>query len=426
MWTYKYSRTLSAWVVFLFAIGLSHCQPPAVSQPDKPEKAESVTAPTRVLTGAEVLVSHLPDSLSHKRIGLVANHTSLVGGTHLADTLQARGISLVRVFSPEHGFRGQADAGAKVTDGKDLRTGLPIVSLYGDHKKPRPEEIKDLDLVIFDLQDVGSRHYTYPSTLTYVMEACAEAGVPLWVLDRPNPNGWFVDGPMMEPAAQSFIGMHPVPLVHGMTMGELAKMIQGKGWIAQANQLVLKVIACEGYSHAMRWSETGLPWIPPSPNLGTVFSAEIYPATCWLEATIVSEGRGTDSAFVLSGAPWFKPLPLVRGGFVAQPVSFIPVSIPGKSSEPKLKGQLCHGYKIAGAGDGKSLVLLGLDVLLTYEKQHPAGFFTKGFERWAGNTRLATQINQQLSAEEIWQSWQEDIADFKLNRKSYLLYTDFE
>uniref|UniRef100_UPI00359423E3 exo-beta-N-acetylmuramidase NamZ family protein n=1 Tax=Persicitalea sp. TaxID=3100273 RepID=UPI00359423E3 len=259
--------------------------------------------------------------LTGKRVGLVVNHTTLFSnGTHLADSLLALGVNIQTIFAPEHGFRGQADAGATIKDGKDAKTGLPIVSLYGKNKKPSVEQLKDIDVMIFDIQDVGVRYYTYPSTMHYVLEACAENGKPCLVLDRPNPNGNYVDGPVLDPKFKSFVGMNPVPVVHGLTSAELALMINGEGWLEGKKSCDLTVIPCTGYNHRMVYE---LP-VKPSPNLPNLQSIRLYPSICLFEPTIVSVGRGTDTQFQVIGAP----------NKVYGPYEFTPVDKPGAQNPP--------------------------------------------------------------------------------------------
>lgn len=383
-------------------------------------------------TGAEVLMADSLQLLQGKRVAIAANHTAVFrNGRHLVDSLRSRGVQVVKIFTPEHGFRGDADAGAKVANTTDLQSGLPIISLYGDNKKPTAAQLAAVDMVIFDMQDVGTRHYTYVSTMSYMLEACAGLGIPFMVLDRPNPNGWYVEGPLMQKDYQSFIGMHPVPIVHGMTLGEYASMALGEGWISvKAGASVLRVMPMRGYTHRMKWQDTGLPWVPPSPNLGTPQAAALYPALCWLEATAVSEGRGTDSAFSLAGAPW-APMPdsaETRHGLRWIPQHFTPRSIPGKATKPRYLGQRCFGYRFEGQPEGRALFLSGLELLAHFYAAHktrPApreDFFMPAFEKWAGYAGLRGQITRALPAEEIYDSWQPDLQVFKEFRKRYLLY----
>ncbi|MEM7370022.1 MAG: DUF1343 domain-containing protein [Bacteroidota bacterium] len=391
-----------------------------------------------VITGPEQLIMEYLPLMQGRKIGLVANHTSLVfNGKHLVDTLVGSGIELVRVFAPEHGFRGTADAGQAVKSGIDTETGLPIVSLYGKQKKPLPEHLKDLDVILFDIQDIGSRHYTYISTMAYVMEACAENQKPFWILDRPNPNGWYVDGPMMEEGNESFIGMHKIPIVHGMTIGEYATMINEEGWLTNGIKADINVIPSYGYTHAMRWEQTGLGWVPPSPNIATEYAAYLYPALCWLEPTPVSIGRGTDSAFIIVGAPWYQAGATARTesgthsffGLEMKLIDFTPRSLPGKSTRPKFEDEQCSGGIFTNRVDGKTLFLAGIHLFKDLYQQHQESgtsesFFMKRFSRWPGNTTFRQQIESDMSAEDIYQSWQEETDKFRQIRSKYLLYPE--
>ena len=444
-------------VSFFLIVGLTACSSEANSgnqaetdnqvQETKPEDPSASNAQTlssrraaRLLTGPEVLLQkHLPE-LEGKRVGIVGNHTSLIRGkTHLVDTLLASSIQVTKVFGPEHGFRGTADAGEKVDSGVDAKTGLPVVSLYGKNRKPTPEQIADLDLIIFDIQDIGSRHYTYIGTMSYVMEACAEKGIPVWLLDRPNPNGWYVEGPVLEKGNESFIGMHEIPIVHGMTIGEYAQMVNGEGWLKNGIKADIKVIPCEGYTHSMQWEATGLPWIAPSPNIGTEYASYLYPALCWFEPTPVSVGRGTDDAFTILGAPWFEAASddatarnavLSFHDLTAETYDFTPVSLPGKSKFPKFQDELCHGLAFKNRVDGKSLIMAGLELMENMYQQYKQktgkdNYFRKGFNRWPGNKNFQTQLEQGLSPEAIYDSWQQKKDAFMQKRAKYLIYPDF-
>ncbi|MEL7531090.1 MAG: DUF1343 domain-containing protein [Bacteroidota bacterium] len=388
-------------------------------------------------SGAERLVTEQLAKLDGQSVAVVANHTSLVfGKTHLVDTLMGSGIKLVKVFAPEHGFRGTADAGEHITDSRDAKTGLPILSLHGKNRKPTPAQLADVDIVVFDIQDVGTRFYTYISTMSLVMEACAEAGKSVMVLDRANPNGWYVDGPMMGECCTSFIGMHEVPIVHGMTIGEYAMMVNGEAWLANEAKVNLEIISCEGYDHNSRWEDIDRPWIAPSPNLATEYSAYLYSAICWFEPTDVSVGRGTDDAFTMLGAPWFS-MPaanarLTQGdGLNLISYNFTPRSLPGKSKYPKHQDKACNGFRFEGRTDGKSLMISGISLLTEFYNQYETTgqtkpFFKKGFYRWPGNNNFRQQIVAGEDPESIWQSWQSDLESFKQMRKGYLLYRDFE
>ena len=356
-------------------------------------------------------------------VAVVSNQSSLVGTTHLVDTLLACNINVVKIFCPEHGFRGNAEAGATVASGKDPKTGLPIVSLYGKNKKPTPEQMKDLNFVIFDLQDVGCRFYTYISTLHYVMEACAERGIPCIVLDRPNPNGHYVDGPVLDPKYKSFIGMHPVPIVYGLTIGEYAKMINGEKWLKDSLQCDLMVVTMLNYH---RDSSYALP-VPPSPNLQTPHSILLYPSLCLFEGTNISVGRGTDYPFEIVGSPSF-PITCVNtiihiGDRKVAPICFKPHSIKGVSENPPFKDIICWGLDLRYE---KVPAKFDLSWLLTMYSYCPQDFFKKSnsFEKLAGTDELRYQIEQGIPEETIRASWEPKLTIYKQKRKKYLLYPD--
>lgn len=396
----------SFFLLFLFS-----CQSQVVSeQPSATENAPEMEFKKQLILGAERLDDYL-SKLTNKRVGVVANQTSMVGATHLVDTLISRGVEVVSVFSPEHGFRGDADAGEKVQSGKDAKTGLPLVSLYGKNKKPTPEQFANLDIIIFDIQDVGARFYTYISTLHYVMEAAAENGKKVLVLDRPNPNGHYVDGPVLKPGFTSFVGMHPIPIVHGMTIGEYAMMINGESWLSKGVFCDLEVVLCEQYNRQMKYE---LP-IPPSPNLRTQASILLYPSLCLFEGTIMSEGRGTDFPFEIFGHP---QLPDSIYSF-----SFTPISGFG-SKYPKLENKLCHGLKLTT--EAATIDALNIDWLIDSYNNYPGEDFFITKNRWfdilAGGSSLREQIIQGKSAQEIRASWQMELNAFREVRAKYLLY----
>lgn len=352
--------------------------------------------------------------LRGKRVAVVANQTSVIrtssgeGHTHLVDSLLSLGIAVERVFAPEHGFRGMQDAGEKVEDQKDSRTGLPIISLYGKNKKPTQQQLSGIDLVLFDIQDVGVRFYTYISTLHYIMEACAETGIPLIVLDRPNPNGHYVDGPVLEPGFESFVGMHPVPVVYGMTIGEYARMINGEKWLDQGRSCDLTVIGLKDYDHGSAYQ---LP-VKPSPNLPNSKAINLYPSLCFFEGTTISCGRGTEMQFQVFGSPEL-PADLY-------PFSFTPVPNFGAKS-PKHQDKICHGADLRQAED---LSRLNLNWLIEAYANHSDrdSFFNDFFARLAGTDRLRESIEKGLPEEEIREGWQEGLEAFRAIRAKYLLY----
>jgi uncharacterized protein YbbC (DUF1343 family) len=367
---------------------------------------------TELKTGAEQPENYIY-LLQNRKVGLVVNHTSLVGEVHLIDFLREQNIEVVKIFAPEHGFRGDASAGELIKDGVDSKTGVPVVSLYGDTRKPLPEHLADLDLLIFDIQDVGCRFYTYISTLHLVMEACAENNKPLVVFDRPNPNGDYVAGPILKPEYKSFVGMHPIALVHGCTVGELAQMINGEKWLENEKRCELTIIPVANYSHQMAYS---LP-VAPSPNLPNNLAVRLYPSLCFFEATSVSVGRGTDFPFQVLGG--LKP---ELGDF-----SFTPRSIPNAAIKPLNEGKVCYGIDLRQLEEVPQFTLKYF--LYFYNKyENEKEFLTR--ERWltllAGTDKLIAQIRQGLSEAEIEKSWQPELEEYKRMRKKYLLYPDFE
>ena len=344
-----------------------------------------------------------------KRVGIVGNQTSIIGETHLVDTLLSLGIDIKKIYTPEHGFRGTADAGAKVNSGKDEKTSLPIVSLYGKNKKPTPEMLQGIDAILFDLQDVGVRFYTYISTMTYVMEAAAENNIPVIVLDRPNPNGFYVDGPVLKPENQSFVGMHQVPVVYGMTIGEYAKMVNGEKWLKNGIACDLTVIPINNYNRNAIYE---LP-VRPSPNLPNWESVYLYPTLCFFEGTIVSVGRGTETPFQIYGHPD------MRGSY-----TFTPKSIAG-ASKPLLEGQRCRGENLAEfAHDyGRNANQLHLEwTIEAYQQLKDKGFFNNFFVKLSGDKQLQRDLENGKSADEIRASWKDELEAFKAIRARYLLY----
>lgn len=367
---------------------------------------------TRFQVAAERTAEYLP-LLKGKRVAVVTNATGMIGTTHLVDSLVALRVDVVKVFAPEHGFRGDADAGELVADGKDQRTGIPLVSLYGKNKKPTPAQVADVDLVLFDIQDVGVRFYTYTSTLHYVMEVAAEQGKEVVVLDRPNPNGTYVDGPVLDTAFRSFVGMHPVPLVHGMTIGEYARMINGERWLKQGVQCALQVVPCVGYERTMAYD---LP-VRPSPNLPDRAAVLLYPSLGLFEGTPISVGRGTEHPFQCIGTP---------GGTFGD-FEFTPVPRPG-AKDPPQKGKLCKGLDLRGYGSeafpAEDRIRLEW-LLLTYRTAHDKpNFFTKFFDVLAGGTSLRKAIQAGQDEPTIRASWKPGVERFKTMRAPYLLYPE--
>jgi len=383
-----FKNTFLFWLLLVAAIGMVRAQ---------------------VIPGAENTASYI-NKLRGKKIGLVAHQASIVktpaGTKHLVDVLLEKGIRLQGVFAPEHGFRGTADAGEKIKDGKDAETGLSIYSLYGENRKPKPEQLQEVELMVFDLQDVGVRFFTYLSTLHYIMEACAEQGIPLLVLDRPNPNTHYIDGPVLEAAHKSFVGMHPVPIVYGMTIGEYAQMINGEKWLAKGLQCQLEVIPIKNYTHQTPYELQ----IRPSPNLPNAQAIALYPSLCLLEPTVISIGRGTDTQFQIYGHPDFK----------GYDYRFTPAPNFG-SKNPKFNGELCFGKNLTEAPKPTQIELKWLiDAYSNFPDK--AAFFLKGFERISGVSSLKTQLQAGKNETEIRQTWAEDLAEFHRIRSHYLIY----
>jgi uncharacterized protein YbbC (DUF1343 family) len=371
--------------------------------------------------------------LKGKSVAVFANQTSMVKNTHLVDTLIKCGIKVVKIFGPEHGFRGTADAGEEVNNAVDKKTGLPVISLYGDHKKPTIEDFKGVDILVFDIQDVGVRFYTFISSLQYYLEAALENHIPLLILDRPNPNGFYVDGPVLNPAFKSFVGMQPVPIVYGMTVGEYALMLTGEKWLSPAANTIntynisnhatadtpfhVQVIKCANYDHDSKYI---LP-VPPSPNLREMQSIYLYPSTCFFEGTVLSEGRGTDKPFQIFGHPSF---PKTLYAFTPKP------NAGAKSS--KCFYQQCYGWNLSGTTDEVLQKLnkkIHLQYLLDAYKLFPGkdSFFLKNnfINKLAGNDTLMQQVKQGKTETEIRKSWEPALSNFKKIRKKYLLYKDF-
>ncbi len=424
------NNVILIWVLLLTCLtgcGQSPAPPIADVSALQASASDLLSAPSKaskIIPAAERMEQYLP-LLTSKRVAVFANNTSLVGDTHLVDTLLASGIRVQKIFAPEHGFRGTADAGEKVASSKDPRTGVPIVSLYGAKRKPSAEDLADVDIILFDIQDVGVRFFTYISSLEDLAIAAIQHNTPLVVLDRPNPNGFYIDGPVLKPRFRSFLGMQEVPVVYGMTIGEYAGMLVGEDWIKlpgtgkRAADLQLTVIPCGNYTHNSLYE---LPE-KPSPNLPDMASIYLYPSTCFFEGTALSEGRGTDRAFQVFGHPSLPD----------SLYSFTPRSREG-AKNPKLLNRLCYGWDLGGS---PSQVLEKVDgrlrlqwVIEAYRlfPQKDQFFINSGrtFNTLAGTDELLTQIRNGLTEDEIRESWQPGLEKFKEIRKKYLLYKDFE
>jgi uncharacterized protein YbbC (DUF1343 family) len=356
--------------------------------------------------GAERFEEYLP-LLKNKKVALLINQTSRVDSVHLVDFLLEKGVEIKKIFAPEHGFRGKASAGEQVKDSKDLKTGLEIISLYGKNKKPTKEQLEDIDLVVFDIQDVGLRFYTYISTMHYLMESCAENNKKCLILDRPNPNGQYIDGAIREEKYKSFVGMHPIPIVHGLTVGELAKMINGQGWLRDNVTCDLTVIPCKNYTHEMPYSLK----VKPSPNLPNDRAIDLYASLCLFEGTIMTLGRGTDFPFQVIGHP---DLP-------QQEFSFTPKANQG-AKYPKFEGKKCFAYDLRLEDERKTPFSLHY-LIETYELMGKRkDFFNPFFSKLAGTAELQQQIERGMSEAEIKKTWQKDLEKYKTMREKYLLY----
>lgn len=395
-------------LLFLFTTLISCTVKKTQAQEMKNDSLIKTTAVSKnnIKTGADNYTAYLP-LLKNKKIGIITNQTGILSDkTHLVDFLLEKEIAIKTIFAPEHGFRGTADAGEHVVDGKDSKTGLPIISLYGNNKKPKPEQLAGIDILVFDLQDVGSRFYTYISSLHYIMEACAEDNIPLLILDRPNPNVSIIDGPVLEAAFTSFVGMHPIPLLHGMTIGEYAKMINGEKWLKNGVQCKLTVIPCLSYNRKMDYS---LP-IKPSPNLPNDQAVNLYASLCFFEGTNVSVGRGTEKQFQIYGSPY-----LPKNDF-----SFIPKPNLG-AQNPVYNGVLCYGEDLSTYPRLDQLELKWL--IKAYNTTNDKSkFFNTFFTKLAGTKKLQQQIESGISEKEIRESWKKGLITFKEMRSKYLIY----
>jgi len=363
-------------------------------------------------SGAERTGLYFP-LLQGKKTGIVCNHSSKIGQNHLVvDSLIRAGIDLVAIFSPEHGFRGDLEAGAEFNDETDARTGIRIISLYGNKKKPDKSDLAGIDLLLFDIQDVGVRFYTYISTLAYIMEAASESGIPLIVLDRPNPNGFYVDGPVLDTNFRSFVGLHPVPVVYGMTIGEYAMMINGEGWL-DGKKCDLTVIPVEGYHHNMIVALD----VKPSPNLPDWKSVYLYPSVCLFEGTVLSVGRGTERPFQVIGHPEY-----MSGSY-----SFTPRRIPSVAEKPPFEGQTCYGMDLSAYAENyrENEAQLNISWIIgMYEYFKGKDFFNSYFDKLAGNKTLRNDVINGKTEAEIRSSWQEELAGFMEIRKKYLIYPE--
>ncbi len=392
----------------LLFLGCLSCGSAVKKTENRAKNKETVLQATilAIETGADNYTAYLP-LLKDKKVGIVTNQTGILSNQkHLVDFLLEQKINLQKIFAPEHGFRGTADAGEHVVDGKDTKTNLPIISLYGNNKKPKPEQLAGLDILIFDLQDVGARFYTYISSLHYIMEACAENNIQLIVFDRPNPNGSIVDGPILEKEFTSFVGMHPIPTLHGMTIGEYAQIINGEKWLTAGVQCNLIVIPCLNYKREMPYS---LP-VKPSPNLPNDQAINLYASLCLFEGTNVSSGRGTEKQFQIYGSPY-----LPKGDF-----SFTPVSNFG-SKDPMNKGLLCYGEDLTTIPKVTKLELKWL--IKAYQTTtDKSKFFNNFFTKLAGTKKLQQQIESGVSESDIRKSWESGLNSFKEMRRKYLIY----
>ena len=402
----NFKNTFLIVLACLFSLG--SCQSQKKELIKTPIQTRETKAPL-IVVGANQTEEYL-HLLKEKTIGIVANQTSVIfndaGFTHLVDSLNTLNIDIKKVFAPEHGFRGKADAGEHITNGKDPKTGIDIISIYGKNKKPSNEQVAGLDLIVFDIQDVGARFYTYISSLHYVMEACAENNIPMLILDRPNPNGHYTDGPILELEHKSFVGMHPIPVVHGMTIGEYAQMINGEKWLNNEIQCDITTIKCENYNKQIAYS---LP-IKPSPNLPNDVSINLYPSLCFFEGTTVSVGRGTELQFQIYGAPY---LPKTDFNFTPKPNE--------GAKYPKHENKVCYGKDLSKTGklDSLNLEWLSNAYNLSTDKET---FFNNFFTKLAGTKKLQQQIVSGMNYEDIKKSWAIGLHEYNEMRKPYLLY----
>ena len=389
--------------------------------------ASSSSGPVKV--GAQVLLENHLDELEGKRVGLVMNPTARVGGSHMLDTLMASGVNVTALFAPEHGFRGDVGAGETIEDGVDQATGLPVFSLYGDTKTPTPKMLEKVDVLLFDMQDVGARFYTYNATLGNIIRGAAPQDVPVWVLDRPNPaGGEFISGWMLQEKHKSFVGAYPIPMAHGMTLGELAKMMVGQQWIEDAEESDVRVIQMEGWERSMKWPATELEWIPPSPNLPTFEHAFVYLGTVLFEGVNISEGRGTSDPFLKLGAPTTKltsshiaKLRRKFSGVNIERISFTPESMPGKALNPDFEGEQCHGIELQVTNpQAFNPIRLGVELLATMLDATPEASLNDFIQKLSGIDK--SFLLEQIENESYMDNWEQTARQFAKQRSQYLLY----
>jgi uncharacterized protein YbbC (DUF1343 family) len=393
---------------------------------DKPETGVYESARERVTIGAEVLIDRYLGELQEKRIGLVMNPTARIGDVHMLDTLLALDVNVTALFAPEHGFRGEAGAGEIIEDGVDQDSGLPVFSLYGETRQPTPEMLEHVDMLIFDMQDVGARFYTYIATLGLVIESAAEAGLPVWILDRPNPAGGnYVSGWMLEEEFKSFVGPYPIPIAHGLTMGEMATMMVGERWIDFDTEPEIYVVEMDGWNRDMKWPETGLDWVPPSPNLPTYEHAYLYLGTVFYEGTTLSEGRGTNDPFLTMGDPStqlsgedLERLQNLTESLLIEPVEFTPVSIEGVAPSPKHEGEVCNGIKISALNYDFDPVITGLEIF-SIIMNATSGYELRPFRYLLAGTR---EIDKLIDGEMQASDLNFELNEYLDQREPYLLY----
>lgn len=401
-------------LTFIFLLTFTFIYNTGLAQFDLAADADvaSVSAPPQILPG-DYQMNEYSGLLLDKNVALVINQTAVINDKLLPDTLISLGINIKKIFAPEHGYRGNSADGVTVKDYIDPVNKVKVVSLYGNKEKPSAEDLKGIDIVVFDIQDVGCRFYTFISTMTYVMQACAENKIPFIILDRPNPNGFYVDGPVLEPEYSSFIGLHPIPVVYGMTIGEYAMMVNGENWLENGLKADLTVIKCSNYAHSSIFE---LP-VAPSPNLPNMTAVYLYPSLCLFEGTIVSVGRGTDRPFQQIGHPDFKE----------GKNSFIPKSIKGVSDNPPYAGIKCYGYDLSRSiSRNKKDNGINLEYLIEFYEKLPKkeDFFTGYFNKLAGNSSLQEQIINGIDRESIRSSWAPELEKFKEIRRKYLIYEE--